>query len=102
MVEPHGRAEAAGRRAGKDATPEVELSRLRSEAAFHQQLRDLTIAFSRGVSSTLGLSTALQTLAFDANALLGARRTTVWLHERRIRELVLAASSDPAHAAAAD
>jgi PAS domain S-box-containing protein len=74
------------------------LERLRAAAAFHQRLRDLTIAFSRGVSSTLNLEGALQTLASDANSLLGASRTSVWLHQRRARRLLLVASSDPDHA----
>jgi PAS domain-containing protein len=73
------------------------LERLRAAAAFHQRLRDLTIAFSRGVSSTLNLEGALQTLASDANSLLGASRTSVWLHQRRARRLLLVASSDPDH-----
>ena len=78
-----------------------ELTRLRSEAAFHQRLRDLTIAFSRGVSSSLNLGSALQALASDANDLFGAGQTSIWLHQRRERELVLAASSDGGQAAAA-
>jgi two-component system NtrC family sensor kinase len=81
--------------------PDAELIRLRSEAAFHQRLRDLMMTFSRGVSSTLTLGTALQTLAFDANALLGAERTSIWLYQRRARELTLACSSDGVQAAAA-
>jgi two-component system, NtrC family, sensor kinase len=89
----------AGPRSDQTA-PHSELRRLRSEAAFHQRLRDLTVAFSRGVSSTLSLETALQTLASDANGLLGAARTSVWLHQRRARQLVLTASSDRAYAAA--
>src|SRR5688572_16752633 len=73
---------------------QTELRRLRSAAVFHQGLRDLTIAFSQNVSSALSLDSALQTLAADANRLLGASRTSVWLHQRRARRLVLAASSD--------
>jgi PAS domain S-box-containing protein len=121
MAEPRGRArrdfghpeapsepvEGACPEAVEEARPEPvegilsaksELSRLRSDAAFHQGLRDLTIAFSRGVSSSLSLEGALQTLASDANRLLGGSRTSVWLHQRRARRLVLAASSDPAYA----
>ena len=83
---------------GPDPSPQAELRRLRSEAAFHQRLRDLTVAFSGDVSSSLSLEAALQTLAADANALLGATRTSVWLHQRRARRLILVASSeaDPA------
>jgi PAS domain S-box-containing protein len=72
----------------------AELSRLRLEAAFHQRLRDLTLAFSRGISSSLNLGTALQNLALDVHELLGGRQTSVWIHRRRERQLVLAASSD--------
>src|SRR5215217_1311402 len=82
-------------------SPGEELRRLRSEAAFHQRLRDLTVAFSQGVSSSLGVDAALQTLAADANALLGASRTSVWLHQRRARRLILAGSSDALYGAGA-
>ena len=76
------------------AATELELERLRTEVAVHERLRDLTVAFSRGVSSSPGLEEALSTLAADVNVLLGARRTAVWLHRRRARQLVLAGSSD--------
>ena len=96
MAEPNGAG--ADTRPGPDPSPQAELRRLRSEAAFHQRLRDLTVAFSGDVSSSLSLEAALQTLAADANALLGATRTSVWLHQRRARRLILVASSeaDPA------
>ncbi len=92
MAEPNGAGRDTG--PGHDPSPQAELRRLRSEAAFHQRLRDLTVTFSGGVSSSLSLEAALRTLAADANALLGATRTSVWLHQRRARRLVLAASSD--------
>jgi two-component system NtrC family sensor kinase len=98
MAEPNGGGPETG--SGPDPSPHAELRRLRFEAAFHQRLRDLTAAFSRGVSSSFNSETALQTLAADANALLGAKRTSVWLHQRRARRLVLSASSDPDHVAA--
>ena len=66
-----------------------------SPEAFHQRLRDLSLEFSRGVSSTLSLGTALEILASQANALFGGVRTSVWMHDRRARQLALAASSDP-------
>jgi PAS domain S-box-containing protein len=74
--------------------PEADLNRLRAEAIFHQRLRDLIVAFSRDVSSTLALGPALEAFASDANGLLGARCTSIWLHQRRARELALSASSD--------
>jgi PAS domain S-box-containing protein len=103
MAEPRGRARRDFGRPSEaphepvEGANQSELGRLRSDAAFHQRLRDLTVAFSRGVSSSLSLEGALQTLASDANDLLGASRTSVWLHQRRARRLVLAASSDPTY-----
>jgi PAS domain S-box-containing protein len=92
MAEPNGLAPDSG--PGPDPSPLAELRRLRSDAAFHQRLRDVTIAFSGGVSSGLSFEAALEGLAADVNALLGAVRTSVWLHQRRARRLTLAASSD--------
>jgi two-component system NtrC family sensor kinase len=94
MPDTDGREAGSGREGTAEAAPPVELSRLRAEAAFHQRLRDLTVAFSRDVSSTLTLGNALQAFVLDANALLGARRTEIWLHQRRDRALALGASSD--------
>ena len=73
------------------------------EAPFslHRSIQELLLGFSRGISSTLSVSTALDALASEANTLFGTRRVAVWIHERRARELVLTASSDRAHAAAA-
>jgi two-component system, NtrC family, sensor kinase len=74
----------------------LELSRLEREIRFHQRLRELTLLFSRGVSSTQDLTSALKTLAHEIAPMLGAAAAAVWLHDRRARELELAASSDPA------
>jgi two-component system NtrC family sensor kinase len=92
MAEPNGAGPDA--ESGPAPSPQAELRRLRSEAAFHQRLRDITVAFSGGVSAGLNFDAALQALAADINALLGAARTSVWLHQRRARRLILAASSD--------
>jgi signal transduction histidine kinase len=59
-------------------------------------LRDLLGAFSRAVSATLGVGPGLDAFVREANTILGARRTSVWLHERRERALSLAASSSDA------
>jgi C4-dicarboxylate-specific signal transduction histidine kinase len=56
-------------------------------------LRDLLGAFSRVVSATLSVGPALDAFVREVNAALGARRTAVWLHDRRARILSLAASS---------
>jgi two-component system, NtrC family, sensor kinase len=63
--------------------------------------REFPRAFWRGISSTHGLWPALEELLREVNPLVGARRTSVWLHDRRARELVVVASSDPGHAASA-
>lgn len=71
----------------------LELDRLAREAVLHEHLRDLFLAFSRSLSD-LNVTAGLTTLVRDANALFGARRTTVWLHDRHARHLNLAAASD--------
>jgi two-component system NtrC family sensor kinase len=52
------------------------------------------LVFTRGASTPLTLSGALETLCSDATAALGVRRTSIWLYDRRARELALNASSD--------
>ena len=56
-------------------------------------VRDLLGAFSRVVSATLSVGPALEAFVREANAVFGARRTVVWLHERRERALKRAAQS---------
>ncbi len=53
--------------------------------------------FWRGVSSTRGLGPAIDGLLREFEAHIGARRTSVWIHERRARELSLLASSEPGY-----
>ncbi len=77
----------------------IELSRLAREGTFHNRLRELAMTFSRGITSTIGLGSALETLSHEVNALLETRRTSIWIHDRRARELALTASSDPVHVA---
>ena len=63
------------------------------ETDLQSELRELLHAFSRGVSSTT-LSAGLEMFCIGANRLFGADRTSVWLHDRRARMVVLSASSD--------
>ena len=77
----------------------LELARLAREAALHRRIQELLLGFSRGISGRLGLSGALESLAKETNVLFGTRRVSVWLHNRRARALVLAASSDATYAA---
>ena len=70
-------------------------------ADFHAAVADVMVALALEVSTTLALEPALATVATDVNRLLGAGRTSIWLHQRRARTLALAASSDAAALAAA-
>jgi len=59
----------------------------------------LLLAFSRTASSALNLPAGLAVLCHATAGLFGASRVGAWLHDRRARELVLSASSDPAGSA---
>ena len=48
------------------------------------------------------LGTAIDEVVQEFNRHVGARRVSVWLHDRRERSLQLVASSDPAHRDSAD
>ncbi len=74
----------------------IELSRLRQRAELQRDLHQLLDEFWESLSSTLTLSAGLDIFCYGANRLFGADRTSVWLHDRRARQLVLQASSDPA------
>ncbi len=97
---PGDEAVERGAHARDEFTLTLELVRLGQEAALHRRIQELVLGFSRGISSTLSVAAALESLAVETNSLFGARRTSVWLHNRRARELVPAASSEPGHAAA--
>lgn len=71
----------------------LDRAHARGEADMHTQLRELLQTFSRDVSSTT-LAAGLEILCNGANRLFGANRTSVWLHDRRARMIVLSASSD--------
>jgi two-component system NtrC family sensor kinase len=72
----------------------LELSRFRQRSELQGDLRQLLDEFSQQVSSTLQLGSGLDGFCRGANQLFGADRTSVWIHERRARRLVLRASSD--------
>lgn len=97
---PEEEALAAGLRAAVEFGIVLEWSRLSRESTFHHRMRELSLVFSRRVTSIASLAPALEIVAHDANLLLGTRRMTIWLHDRKARELVLTASSDPAVKAA--
>ena len=80
---------------GDSSTP--ALSRAVDEAG--QDLREVLQAFSRTASSAFNLPAGLAVLCRSTADTFGASRVSAWLHDRRSRELVLSASSDPSGAA---
>ena len=52
------------------------------------------LAFSRSADSRSTLPEALAAMAGEAAALMGATRASIWLHDRRTRDLWLVASSE--------
>lgn len=72
-----------------------ELDRLTKELAVRKRLQDALFVFSRSLSARLTLPTALESLVLEVGTIFGVRRTSVWVHDRDARVLVLSASSDP-------
>lgn len=77
----------------------LELFRFRQAEALRADLRVLFDEFSHSLADTLDLAGGLEAFCSGANRLFGADRTSVWVHDRRARQLVLKASSEPAHVA---
>ena len=75
--------------------PADERARLEQEVRIHRRLRELLLLFGRNVSDSLGLVAALEALVPEIRDLYGARTVEIWLHERRNRRLLLAASATP-------
>jgi len=75
----------------------IDLLRLRRRDELQRDLRELLNEFSGSISATLNLSAGLEIFCVGANRLFGADRTSVWIHDRRARQLVLHGSSDPEH-----
>ena len=73
----------------------LERAQLQRGAELQHEVREMLLIFSNSVSSALNLAAGLNSLSRAANRLFGSTRTSVWLHERRQRQLVMAASSDP-------
>jgi two-component system NtrC family sensor kinase len=75
----------------------LELFRFRQSEELERDVRALLQEFSSSLAATLNLAAGLDIFCFGANRLFGADRTSVWLHDRRARHLVLQASSDSEH-----
>ncbi len=76
----------------------LDRARTADELALHRDVRDLMEAFARGGASTLTLTPALEAMCRGVARLTAADVVEVWLHDRRARELVLSATSDPQRA----
>src|SRR6187551_1603208 len=68
-------------------------ARLEREVRAHNRLRELLLRFSQGVSTTFSLTVALEALTPGILELLEARTVEIWLHDRRTRQLTLAATA---------
>jgi PAS domain S-box-containing protein len=68
-------------------------TRKRTGEDLFQRLRNLLAGFSHAAFTSLSISAALDPIVRTANDAFRARQTSVWLYERRSRELQLAASS---------
>jgi PAS domain S-box-containing protein len=73
----------------------LEWTRLRRSTDLHRRLREVVLALSRGVTTTRGLSSGFDTMCLGVNSVLGAHRTSIWIHDRRAHQLVMQGSSEP-------
>src|SRR4029079_13471387 len=72
----------------------LELFHLRQAADLQRDVRELLEEFTARLSATLNLAAGLDIFCHGSNRLFAADRTSVWIHDRRARHLVLQASSD--------
>jgi signal transduction histidine kinase len=72
----------------------LELVHFRQGEELQRDVRELLDEFGASLAATLNLAAGLDIFCYGANRLLGADRTSVWIHDRRARQLVLQASSD--------
>ncbi|MBW8865875.1 MAG: PAS domain-containing protein [Acidobacteria bacterium] len=74
----------------------LELLHLRQADQLQRDVRELLDEFTASLAATLNLAAGLDIFCVGANRLFGADRTSVWIHDRRGRQVVLQASSDNA------
>jgi PAS domain S-box-containing protein len=86
--------EDAGVQAADAFVMALELLHLRQAEETQRDVRELLEEFTASLSATLSLAAGLDIFCYGANRLLGADRTSVWIHDRRARQLVLQASSE--------
>jgi PAS domain S-box-containing protein len=78
----------------------LELFRLRQNEILQRDLRLVIDEFASTVGVALNVSSGLDRFCLGTNRLFGADQTTVWVHDRRTRHLVLHASSEALRATA--
>jgi PAS domain S-box-containing protein len=91
-----GTVEDAGAEVADAFVLALELLHLRLADELQRDVRDLLDEFTASLAATLNLAAGLDIFCVGANRLFGADRTSVWIHDRRARQLVLQASSDTA------
>jgi PAS domain S-box-containing protein len=72
----------------------LEWLRLRRARALQREVQNLVHGFSQGLSAMPDLSGAFERACLGAGPLFGARRATIWIHDRRGRQLELRGSSE--------
>jgi two-component system, NtrC family, sensor kinase len=72
----------------------LELFRFRENEQVQRDVMELVQDFSQALAATLSLTDALDLFCTRTKVLFGADRASVWLHDRRARDIVLRASSD--------
>ncbi len=77
----------------------LELFHLRQGEELQRDVRALLEEFTASLSATLNLAAGLDIFCHGANRLFAADRTSVWILDRRARDLVLQASSEAADVA---
>ena len=77
----------------------IELVRFRQSEELQRDVLALLEEFSASLAATLNLAAGLDIFCYGANRLFAADRASVWVHDRRSRQLVLQASSDSEHVA---
>jgi hypothetical protein len=71
----------------------LTLFRLKRREALHNDVRELLDEFAAGLSRSMNIALRLEAFCQGANRLFAADRTSVWIHDRRARHLILQASS---------
>src|SRR3954462_1143180 len=94
-----GSVEETGREVADAFITALELLHLRQADQLQRDVRELLDEFTASLAATLNLAAGLDIFCVGANRLFGADRTSVWIHDRRGRQLVLQGSSDPEHIA---